>query len=49
MIQNAEKLAAHNGAEFEANHKMKEDPRITRVGKILRKTSIDEIPQLLKY
>lgn len=27
--------------------KIKEDPRLTRVGKLLRKTSIDEIPQLL--
>ncbi|MDO4354886.1 MAG: sugar transferase [Clostridia bacterium] len=27
--------------------KMKEDPRITRVGKFIRKTSIDELPQLL--
>ena len=26
--------------------KMKEDPRITRVGKLIRKTSIDELPQL---
>jgi len=27
--------------------KMKDDPRVTRVGKILRKTSLDELPQLI--
>ncbi len=27
--------------------KMKDDPRLTRVGKFIRKTSIDELPQLL--
>lgn len=27
--------------------KIKEDPRLTRIGKILRKTSIDELPQLI--
>jgi len=32
-----------NGAMF----KMKDDPRITKVGKIIRKTSIDELPQLM--
>lgn len=39
-------LLKHNevsGAMF----KMKEDPRVTRIRKIIRKTSIDELPQLL--
>jgi exopolysaccharide biosynthesis polyprenyl glycosylphosphotransferase len=33
-------------AELAQNHKLKEDPRITRVGKLLRQTSLDELPQL---
>ena len=33
-------------AEWKADHKLKKDPRITRIGKILRKTSIDELPQI---
>lgn len=50
MVSNAEErleeLLRYNevsGAMF----KMKDDPRITKVGKIIRKTSIDELPQLL--
>ncbi|KRL79709.1 sugar transferase [Ligilactobacillus equi] len=41
-----EKLKAHNQVEGPM-FKMKDDPRITRVGKFLRKTSLDELPQLL--
>jgi lipopolysaccharide/colanic/teichoic acid biosynthesis glycosyltransferase len=49
MIEGAERQQTALEAENEAigpNFKIRHDPRITRVGKVLRKTSMDELPQL---
>jgi len=42
-------LAAHPElqAQLRENHKIKDDPRVTRVGRFLRKYSLDEFPQLI--
>lgn len=49
MVANAEELKAQLMEKNEATgpvFKMKNDPRVTKVGKFIRKTSIDELPQL---
>jgi len=51
MVPNAEALKSslaqlNSDGELSGPLKLENDPRITRIGKILRKTSLDEIPQL---
>lgn len=43
LLENDEEAAK----EYKINKKLKNDPRITKVGNFLRKTSIDELPQLI--
>lgn len=50
MVQNAEELKEKLQKQNEMSgpmFKMKEDPRVTKVGRLIRKTSIDELPQLI--
>ena len=49
MVVNAEELKEKLVAQNEMSgpmFKMKDDPRVTKVGKFIRKTSLDELPQL---
>ena len=50
MVQNAEELKEKLRKQNEMSgpmFKMKNDPRVTKVGRFIRKTSIDELPQLI--
>lgn len=50
MVINAEELKErllHRNEMSGPMFKMKDDPRITKIGKFIRKTSIDELPQLI--
>ena len=51
MVDNAEdlikKFTPEQMKEFKQNFKLEHDPRVTKFGKLLRKTSLDELPQLI--
>jgi len=46
VLQQALEHSPELGAEWEQGHKLKADPRTTRMGRWLRRTSLDELPQL---
>ena len=49
MVVGADQVEKHLTPEqikqWETEHKVDDDPRVTKIGKFLRKTSLDEIPQ----
>lgn len=50
MVVDADRVLEQNSdlkRQFERGYKLKVDPRLTRVGQMLRRTSLDEIPQVI--
>lgn len=51
MVENADEIKPHLGHLNQSGDprlfKIRNDPRVTRVGRLLRRTSIDELPQLI--
>lgn len=53
MVPNSDEVLAEHlknreaAEEWASTRKLKEDPRVTRLGEVLRKSSVDELPQLI--
>ena len=51
MVSGADKmidlLSKEQQEEYYRNYKLEKDPRVTKIGAILRKSSVDELPQLV--
>lgn len=51
MVENADEVfknfTEEQKKEYEEFYKLENDPRVTRIGDILRKTSLDELPQII--
>lgn len=47
FVDGDNRLTPEEWAELQTSHKLRDDPRITRVGQVIRKYSLDELPQLV--
>jgi lipopolysaccharide/colanic/teichoic acid biosynthesis glycosyltransferase len=47
VVDGDDRLTPDEWAELQTSHKLKDDPRVTKVGHVIRRYSLDELPQLV--